>query len=87
MYLLVRTICFVALATHAIEDHGQVDITSAENFASIYEKALKRRQTASTKLNNSSSRSHSMLIIKVKHFALNGAMLIGKIHLVDLAGK
>jgi kinesin family protein 22 len=67
----------------------RVVISSAQEFDAIYNNAAAYRSTASTKLNSQSSRSHAVLTIEVKteEVAEGGKILIGRINLVDLAGR
>lgn len=57
-------------------------VQSYEQFDQIYRKASSNRKTASTKLNNHSSRSHAILTVQV---LTNN--LVGRLHLIDLAGS
>lgn len=51
-------------------------------------KATKQRQTGSTNLNHASSRSHSILTIKVEvDLGPDVGTAVGKVNLVDLAGS
>jgi len=59
-------------------------LTDEESFTVAYDRALKNRSTAATAMNQGSSRSHAVLIIKVTH--ANGVNC-GKLHLIDLAGS
>ncbi|KAJ2643166.1 hypothetical protein GGF44_001303, partial [Coemansia sp. RSA 1694] len=65
-------------------------VTSYEQFDSIYQKASGNRRTASTKLNNHSSRSHAILTVQVQWRDDIGAgkkTWCGRLHLIDLAGS
>ncbi|KAJ2488871.1 hypothetical protein IWW37_004457 [Coemansia sp. RSA 2050] len=64
-------------------------VTSYEQFDSIYQKASGNRRTASTKLNNHSSRSHAILTVQVQWQDDIGAgkTWCGRLHLIDLAGS
>jgi hypothetical protein len=53
-------------------------------FEKLYKQACKNRSTASTKLNENSSRSHAILMIQVEQ---KDKKLCGRIHLIDLAGS
>ncbi|KAJ2700096.1 hypothetical protein FB645_005102 [Coemansia sp. IMI 203386] len=64
-------------------------ITSYEHFDSLYQRACGNRRTASTKLNNHSSRSHAILTVQVqwKDDIGSGKTWCGRLHLIDLAGS
>ncbi|PIA18248.1 kinesin-domain-containing protein [Coemansia reversa NRRL 1564] len=64
-------------------------VTSFEQFDSLYQKACRNRRTASTKLNNHSSRSHAILTVQVqwKDDISEGKVWNGRLHLIDLAGS
>ncbi|KAJ2751718.1 hypothetical protein GGI19_004303 [Coemansia pectinata] len=64
-------------------------VTSYEQFDSIYQKASGNRRTASTKLNNHSSRSHAILTVQVQwqDDISVGKTWCGRLHLIDLAGS
>ena len=55
-----------------------------EEFAALYQRAHAQRQTAGTRLNATSSRSHAVLLVKV---VKPGGQVGGKLHLIDLAGS
>jgi kinesin family member 22 len=69
------------LSEHVIEDYS--------SFASLYRCGMRNRATASTSLNSHSSRSHSMVVLKVAFSDPNvpRRRIIGKLHLIDLAGN
>lgn len=46
--------------------HVEVVIDSIEDFKKIYDKGVKKRRTAKTKMNDSSSRSHSIRRVSVE---------------------
>ncbi|KAJ2809517.1 hypothetical protein H4R20_000019 [Coemansia guatemalensis] len=64
-------------------------VTSFEQFDSLYQKACRNRRTASTKLNNHSSRSHAILTVQVQwqDDISAGKVWSGRLHLIDLAGS
>ncbi|KAJ2831658.1 hypothetical protein GGI24_001503 [Coemansia furcata] len=64
-------------------------VTSYEQFDTIYQKASGNRRTASTKLNNHSSRSHAILTVQVQwqDDISAGKTWCGRLHLIDLAGS
>ncbi len=76
----------------------QVAVDSLDSFRSLYSSATKARKTAATKLNAKSSRSHSMLTLKLSYkqttttttnagVKVEQKWVCGKLHLIDLAGK
>ncbi|XP_043531080.1 kinesin-like protein KIF22 [Chiloscyllium plagiosum] len=67
----------------------QQRITSFVEFEQFFLPATQRRTTASTKLNCRSSRSHSVLLIKVTKLQKEAPFrqLTGKLYLIDLAGS
>ncbi|KAI8619445.1 P-loop containing nucleoside triphosphate hydrolase protein [Chytriomyces sp. MP71] len=73
---------------HGVE---KILVTSAEDVISILQKASFKRQTAATKMNEVSSRSHCIFTITVhiKETTADGEDLlkVGKLNLVDLAGS
>ncbi|KAJ2655677.1 hypothetical protein IWW48_005418 [Coemansia sp. RSA 1200] len=69
-------------------------IQTFEQFETAFQKASGRRRTASTKLNDQSSRSHAILTVQVQWTddIVNtadgkGKTWCGKLHLIDLAGS
>ncbi len=72
-----------------IPDLEQVEIHSVEEFQKTYATGCRNRTTAATKLNAKSSRSHSILLVKVQTRELHPPhrLLTGKLHLIDLAGS
>lgn len=66
-------------------------INSFEDFSTIFSKASQYRSTAATNLNQDSSRSHAILIIKMTTVASSAGAgrktTVAKLHLVDLAGS
>ncbi|KAJ2777532.1 Kinesin-like protein kif22, partial [Coemansia interrupta] len=64
-------------------------VTSYEQFDAMYQRACGNRRTASTKLNNHSSRSHAILTVQVqwKDDIGTGKTWCGRLHLIDLAGS
>ena len=69
----------------------EVVVSSAQEVLTHLDSATNRRATASTGMNNRSSRSHfiATLSVTIKEEGVNGQDLfkIGKLHLVDLAGS
>ncbi|KAJ2677165.1 hypothetical protein GGI25_003261 [Coemansia spiralis] len=77
-------------ASHKIFIAGLTErkVTSFEHFDAIYQRALGNRHTASTKLNNHSSRSHAILTVRVEWADdLTKKTWCGRLHLIDLAGS
>ncbi|KAJ8042619.1 Kinesin-like protein KIF22-B [Holothuria leucospilota] len=65
-------------------------ISSVQEFQALFEPASKNRTTAATKLNSRSSRSHSVLLVKVEKSRETERELktqVGKLYLIDLAGS
>ncbi|XP_038053774.1 kinesin-like protein KIF22 [Patiria miniata] len=64
-------------------------ISCLEDFHELFVPASKNRTTAATKLNSRSSRSHSILLLKVvrKQQLPPYKKQIGKVYLIDLAGS
>ncbi|KAJ2087809.1 hypothetical protein IW138_004704 [Coemansia sp. RSA 986] len=65
-------------------------VQTYEQFEAAFEKASGRRRTASTKLNDQSSRSHAILTVNVQwtdDIGDKGKTWCGKLHLIDLAGS
>ncbi|CCI46299.1 unnamed protein product [Albugo candida] len=62
-------------------------IGNLDEFQELYASASARRRRASTKLNDSSSRSHSVLMIQVQTRHATNDLTIGKLQLIDLAGS
>jgi len=54
------------------------------HFEELYDRAMKNRSTAATAMNQGSSRSHAVLMLKVLHA---DGVHCGKLHLIDLAGS
>ncbi|KAJ3088513.1 Kinesin-like protein kif22 [Quaeritorhiza haematococci] len=65
---------------------SKVEIKTVSEFEKHHEIAIKHRSTASTKLNEHSSRSHFVMQIMVETSRGNRT-LHGKLHLIDLAGS
>mmetsp|Transcript_15855 Transcript_15855/g.36783 ORF Transcript_15855/g.36783 Transcript_15855/m.36783 type:complete len:245 (+) Transcript_15855:578-1312(+) len=65
-----------------------VPVTHMEQVGELLEVADRNRSTASTNMNEHSSRSHLMLSVHVRSVnRVSGAGTRGKLHLVDLAGS
>jgi hypothetical protein len=61
-----------------------VNITDMVEFSKQYDIALRNRSTASTKLNQESSRSHFILQLSVRTHIGQDKYLSSKVHLIDL---
>ncbi|PIK39734.1 putative kinesin-like protein KIF22 [Apostichopus japonicus] len=73
-----------------ISNLGEQEITSVQDFQKHFQPANQNRTTAATKLNSRSSRSHSVLLVKVKKTKETDKEVrsqIGKLYLIDLAGS
>ena len=64
----------------------EVEATDAEHLKSLLEEGHQRRTTHQTEANDTSSRSHAICQIHLKH-RTKPNILLGKISLVDLAGS
>jgi kinesin family protein 22 len=64
----------------------QVSVHSIDDFHKTYDLGCSNRTTAATKLNAKSSRSHAILMVNVS-ISEGGRTLVGKLHLIDLAGS
>ncbi|KAJ2357899.1 hypothetical protein GGF43_001180 [Coemansia sp. RSA 2618] len=64
-------------------------VATFEQFSQMYQAACGRRRTASTTLNNQSSRSHAILTVQVqwRDDVGGGKVWSGRLHLIDLAGS
>lgn len=69
-----------------VENLAWHEIKNNENFNYFYSKGLKQRKTGETKLNRSSSRSHSILTLKIERKE-NDKIYNSEINLIDLAGS
>ncbi|XP_033108529.1 kinesin-like protein KIF22-B [Anneissia japonica] len=72
-----------------IPNLAEKEIVNIEQFKTLFEPASKNRMVAATKLNSRSSRSHTILLIKVvkKEQSAPYRTLTGKMYLIDLAGS
>ncbi|KAJ3214419.1 Kinesin- protein 11 [Clydaea vesicula] len=74
-----------------IQGLEEVLVKNCEDVISILQRGASKRQTASTKMNESSSRSHCIfsITVHIKEATSDGEELlkIGKLNLVDLAGS
>jgi kinesin family protein 5 len=62
-------------------------VASSDDIMAILSAGEKQRSTASTDMNEVSSRSHSVLIIVVNQKLKDGSVRVGKLNLADLAGS
>ncbi|KAG5470038.1 hypothetical protein LSCM4_02729 [Leishmania orientalis] len=68
------------------------EVTSFEEAIKWFNAGTERRQTASTDLNDTSSRSHSLFTVQIEHFDFENdpsspIVMTSKINVVDLAGS
>jgi hypothetical protein len=93
--LLFSSLRFLS-AHHTTPHHTtQLPLDSLSAFHTLYATASRARKTAATKLNAKSSRSHSLLTLKLTYkltttlspAKVEHKLVCGKLHLVDLAGK
>ncbi|XP_021886841.1 kinesin-like protein KIN-10B [Carica papaya] len=68
---------------------SRVPVLSMSEFNEVFSCAVQRRKVAHTGLNDVSSRSHGVLVISVSSLTgdASGAVVTGKINLIDLAGN
>lgn len=85
-------------STGVTRGQESVFIESAEHGLEVLQHGLQKRQVAETKMNDLSSRSHTIFTLTVymgmknaapkpAHLLVNDAAVVGKINLVDLAGS
>lgn len=71
-----------------VKDLAEVYASSVQDVYEVLERGGAARATASTNMNQESSRSHSILIVRVAQKNLeNGSQKNGRLFLVDLAGS
>ena len=70
-----------------VEGLTEVQLSNAKQALEYLEKGSETRVSASTKMNNLSSRSHAIFIIRIVRNLRSGDKLSGKLNLVDLAGS
>mmetsp|Transcript_7240 Transcript_7240/g.13732 ORF Transcript_7240/g.13732 Transcript_7240/m.13732 type:complete len:826 (-) Transcript_7240:210-2687(-) len=71
-----------------VPDLTKVPVNSVDDVLSWMKKGAKKRHTASTGMNDRSSRSHLVLSVYVKGFnTITKQTISGKLHLIDLAGS
>jgi DNA uptake protein ComE-like DNA-binding protein len=66
---------------------SEVALKSMAQFNVLYEQGVRNRSTGATALNKESSRSHAILIVRVRHRTSDERILSGKLNLIDLAGS
>ena len=69
-----------------LSGHTTEPVASVEQALEMIEAANRHRVTAATSMNDSSSRSHSVVLLDVRS-RVGSKTLRGKLHLVDLAGS
>ena len=69
-----------------LSGHTTEPVASVEQALDLIEAANRHRVTAATSMNDSSSRSHSVVLLDVRS-RVGSKTLRGKLHLVDLAGS
>ncbi|RUS75190.1 hypothetical protein EGW08_017049 [Elysia chlorotica] len=70
-----------------VADLSEKSIDKYETFMNQFEPAASNRTVAATKLNKYSSRSHTILLLKICRREPDGKELRGKLYLIDLAGS
>lgn len=71
-----------------VSDMTVADVTNEEQVQRLIERSMRNRATAATKVNERSSRSHSVFRLQiVGHNASTGQELDGLLNLIDLAGS
>eukprot|EP01135_Chromosphaera_perkinsii_P002404 Nk52_evm10s223 gene=Nk52_evmTU10s223 len=66
----------------------EIEVQCVEDIRKTFEIAHKNRRTAETSMNERSSRSHSVMVVKINGFnETTGVKSSGKINLIDLAGS
>merc|ERR1719464_2296464 len=71
-----------------VENAREVEVKSKAEVVETLGRAKKYRKTATTKMNDTSSRSHMILVVNVRGFNVPANIeYLGKLFLVDLAGS
>ena len=70
-----------------VKDKKEFAVNTAEDMERIMTDGNKSRMTASTKMNDQSSRSHAIFTITVESLDKEARLRVGHLHLVDLAGS
>lgn len=66
---------------------SQEKVETLEHFNTIFQQGCARRHTEETNLNQKSSRSHGILLLEFSRLDDDNTTIIGKFHLIDLAGN
>ena len=84
LYILA---CSIRLTCHLLAGVSQVPVSCTDDVLAVMSRGLANRAVAETKMNERSSRSHSVLTVVVDgRSAVTGAACHGCLHLIDLAG-
>lgn len=71
-----------------VKDLSNIPVQSVNEVMAVIKMGLKVRATHETKMNSTSSRSHTVFTITViQHDKASGASIVGMLNLVDLAGS
>lgn len=70
-----------------VQDITEKYVSSSDEIMSVIKEGALQRASASTNLNNNSSRSHAVLTLFLKQTFVDGIELSSKLNLVDLAGS
>lgn len=70
-----------------IENLNEIEMSNERDLNLLIERGHQGRKVASTRLNEHSSRSHTIIILNVQSFSQDGKVRRGKLYLVDLAGS
>ncbi|KAG9391152.1 Kinesin motor domain [Carpediemonas membranifera] len=70
-----------------VEGLTESDVADEMGIMDVLEEGEKSRSVAFTEMNATSSRSHSVFIVKVDQRSEEGSSIAGKLNLVDLAGS
>ena len=65
----------------------RIPVTSNVQAMTLVKRGLKMRAVGATNLNEHSSRSHSILTLHIESRESQSVVRMGKLHLVDLAGR
>eukprot|EP00299_Pterocystis_sp_00344_P014375 c7112_g1_i2.p1 GENE.c7112_g1_i2~~c7112_g1_i2.p1 ORF type:complete len:869 (+),score=279.07 c7112_g1_i2:57-2663(+) len=70
-----------------VQNLSEVFVLTAEEAMKVLETGEKLRTTASTRMNDTSSRSHCVFTLHLQQQKIDGSKLVSKLHFVDLAGS
>ncbi len=73
--------------TVSVPDLKQVPVTNMDEVNKVFNRGAKNRATATTNLNNNSSRSHLIIQVEVTIEETENTVVKGRLFLVDLAGS